>query len=314
MKDTYQALREGLSMELSTEEKIKIANDLRNKSAKKCIDQSLLEQYPVKEIKDMNVETKAGKTHIYIHYPVQGKFPYPLYVNMHGGGFVKGHSQWDELFCRKVCNNVNCAVIDVDYKIAPEFMFPCALNECYNVVKWVYENYNSLGIDKNKISIGGHSAGANIAAGIALMANASGDFPVLCQVLDYPPVDLYSDPETKNIIKNETITKELARTYTDMYINVSDRKNPLASPLYASKKQLTGLPKTLIITAELDYLCSEGEEYALMLARAGVEVTVKRFLGSVHGFTINLQDGYMEAEKMVFKALNNANNETCVQD
>lgn len=298
-------MREGFGMELTMEEKLKIAKDLRNKS-KKNIDKCLLEQYPVKEIREMNIDIKEGKAHIYILYPLSGRSPYPLYINMHGGGFVKGHSQRDELFCRKVCSSVNCAVIDVDYKVAPEFMFPCALNECYSVVKWAYENYEEIGIDKNKISVGGHSAGANLAAGIALMANESCDFPLVCQVMDYPPVDLFSDPETKKNFKSETISPELARTYTDMYIKPGDRKNPLASPLYASKIQLAGLPKTLIITAELDYLSNEGEEYALMLARAGVEVTVKRFIGAVHGFTIGLKNDYKEAEKMIFKALNDA--------
>lgn len=296
-------MKVGIIVELSLEEKLKIVNIIREKDARKSVDPSIIANYPVKIIKEMFVKTKSGETHIYIHYPLKGEKPYPLYVNMHGGGFIKGHFQADELFCRKVANTVNCAVIDIDYKIAPEFMFPYALNECYNIVKWAYDNYEELGIDKNKIAVGGHSAGANLAAGIALMANKSKDFLIVCQILDYPPLDLYSDPVSKEVACNTVIPPEKAKLYTDMYIKEEDRNNFLASPIFAKEEQLKGLPPTLIITAELDSLCKEDEKYAAMLIAAGVEVTAKRFLGCSHGFTINCREGHEDAEKMVFNAL-----------
>lgn len=291
-------------MKLSMEERIKIIKDLREKDAKKPVDSEIIAKYPVKEIREMFVPTRAEDAHIYIHYPLGGKAPYPLYVNIHGGGFVKGHFQVDEFFCRKIVNKVGCVVIDIDYKLAPEFMFPYALNECYDVIKWAYDNSEELGIDKNRIVIGGHSAGGNLAAGIALMANEKKDFTIACQILDYPSMDLFTDPANKNFV-DPVIPLEKARMYNDMYVNEEDKRNPLASPVFASTEQLRGLPPALIITAELDRLCEETEKYALLLIQAGVGVSVKRFLGARHGFTIKLTDDYEISTEMIVRTLRN---------
>lgn len=293
-------------MKISMEDKLKIVNQIRVKDRKKTVDPNIMAKYPIKETKEMFVKTRNDDAHIYVHYPLDNEEQYPLYVNIHGGGFIKGHFQVDELFCRKIVNMTHCVVIDIDYKIAPEFMFPYALNQCYDVVKWAYGNYKELGIDKNKIALGGHSAGGNLAAGITLMAAKSKDFPIAYQILDYPPLDLYTDPAAKKAFIDTTISHEKARIYNALYINKEDRNNPLASPVFASTEQLKGLPPTLIITAELDTLCDEAEKYAAMLIKAGVEVTTKRFLGSTHSFTVNLKEGYEDAVKMIVKALNNA--------
>lgn len=221
-------------MKMSMEEKLKIVTAIREKDAKKPVDPSIIAQYPVKEIKELFVKTREGEAHIYIHYPLQGEAPYPLYINMHGGGFIKGHFQVDELFCRKISNKVNCVVIDIDYKTAPEVMFPYALYECYDVVKWAHKNSEELGIDKNRIAVGGHSAGGALAAGINLIANESKEFPILCQILDYPPLDLHTDPAEKKTFANPVIPHEKARIYNAMYIKEEDRSNPLASPVFAS--------------------------------------------------------------------------------
>jgi acetyl esterase len=299
-------VKEGIIMELSMEEKLEIVKAIREKDAKKLVDPTIIDKYPVKETKEMFVKTRQGEAHIYIHYPRQGEAPYSLYVNIHGGGFIKGHFQVDELFCRKISNKVNCVVIDIDYKTAPEGMFPYALNECYDVIKWAYENSEELKIDKNRIAVGGHSAGGTLTAGICLMINKSKEFPIIYQILDYPPLDLYTDPELKKTFANPIIPHEKARIYNDMYIKEEDRTNILASPVLAATEQLRGLPPTLIITAELDSLCDEGEKYASMLIEAGVKVTAKRFIGSNHGFTINLRTGYEESVEMIVNALKNA--------
>lgn len=290
-------------MLMSLDAKLKIVNAMRQKEAKKIVDLSIIAKYPVKAIKEMFVKTRSGHIHVYIHYPIREEKTCPLYVNMHGGGFVKGHFKQDELFCRKVSSAVNCAVMDIDYKTAPEYMFPYALYECYDAVKWAYENAEELGIDKNKIAVGGHSAGANIAIGITLMANEKSAFPIVCQVLDYPPTDLYSDPALKELACDTVVPAEKAEFYTDMYIKEEDRSKILASPVFAKKEQLRGLPPAVVITAELDSLCKEGEKYASMLIASGVEVTARRFLGCSHGFTISCGKGHEDAEKMIFNAL-----------
>lgn len=291
-------------MKLSMEEKIKIITALREKDAKKPVDPEIIAMYPIKEIREMFVPTRTEDAHIYVHYPLGGNAPYPLYVNIHGGGFVKGHFQVDELFCRKIVNKVGCVVVDIDYKLAPEFMFPYALNECYDVIKWAYDHSEELGIDKNRIVIGGHSAGGNLAAGIALMANENKDFTLACQILDYPSLDILTDPANKNFV-DPVIPLEKARLYNDMYVNEEDKSNPLASPVFASTEQLRGLPPALILTAELDRLRDEAEKYALLLIQAGVGVSVKRFIGARHGFTIKLMDDYEISTEMIVRTLRN---------
>ncbi|MGB4587813.1 MAG: alpha/beta hydrolase [Clostridiaceae bacterium] len=291
-------------MKLSIEEKIKIITNLRQKDAKKPVDPAIMAKYPIKEIREMFIPTRTEDAHIYVHYPLGGNAPYPVYVNIHGGGFVKGHFQVDELFCRKIANKVGCVVIDIDYKLAPEFMFPYALNECYDVIKWAYDHSEELSIDKNRIALGGHSAGGNLAAGIALMANESNDFKLACQILDYPSLDLLTDPANKNFI-DPVIPLEKARLYNDMYVNEEDKSNPLASPVFASTEMLKDLPPTLILTAELDRLRDEAEKYALLLIQAGVGVSVKRFIGARHGFTIKLMDDYEISTEMIVRTLRN---------
>lgn len=291
-------------MNLSLEERIQLIKDLREKDAKKPVDPEILAKYPVKEIREMFVPTRTGDAHIFVHYPLGSDAPAPLYVNIHGGGFVKGHFQVDELFCRKMVNKVGCVVIDIDYKLAPEFMFPYALNECYDVIKWAYDHSEEVGIDKTRIVIGGHSAGGNLAAGIALMANESKDFAIACQILDYPSLDLLTDPANKNF-EDTVIPLEKARLYNDMYVSEEDKGNPLASPILASPEQLRGLPPALILTAELDRLRDEAEQYALHLIQAGVGVSVKRFIGARHGFTIKLLDDYETSTEMIVRTLKN---------
>lgn len=290
-------------MSLSMTEKLKAANAIRERDVLAPIGSDVLLQYPVKEIQEMLIKTREGNTHIYFFTPLKTRFSDSLFINIHGGGFIKGRFEKDELFCRKLVNQVGCAVIDIDYKVAPEYMFPCALHECYDVVKWAVENAKSLGINKDKIAVGGHSAGGTLAAGVTMMAKQSQEFSIVCQILDYPPLDLFSDPSTKRTPPGDIIPYEKARLYNDMYVKPEDRKNPLASPMYASIEQLKGLPPALVITAGLDSLCDEGEKYASMLIEAGVEVTATRFLHSIHGFTITRKQGHKESEDMIFGTL-----------
>ncbi|WP_102347749.1 alpha/beta hydrolase [Bacillus sp. Marseille-P3661] len=287
---------------LNLDEKLKIANKIRESDTVNRDLSSILEKFPVKESREMYVRTRNGETRVIIHYPLGGSTAYPVYVNIHGGGFIKGHQEQDTLFCRKIAYALDCVVVDIDYKVAPEKMFPYALYECYDIVKWVYDNPELLSIDRNRIVVGGHSAGGTLTAGLMLMAKESKEFDVKLQILDYPPLDLYTDPALK---KNTDITipVEKARAYNDLYIDPADRKKPLASPVYASVEMLKGLPPTVILSAELDNLCEEAEKFAMQLIEAGVKVTAKRFLGCEHGFTVKNTGDYKEAEEMIISCL-----------
>lgn len=264
------------------------------------ISEEMLQQYPAEE-EEMFVKTREGETHIYFYKPLSAQSTYPLFINIHGGGFIKGRFAKDAFFARKAANRVGCAVIDIDYKISPESMFPVALYECYDIVKWACDNSEKLGINKNKITICGHSAGATLTAGLTMLAKQSQEFSVAFQVLDYPPMDLFTDPgEKRNPPGVGAALIEKARLFNTMYITPEESKNPLASPFCASIESLKGLPAALVITAGFDGLCDEGEQYASMLKEASVEVVAVRFINSVHGFTVGLMEGYEEAEDLIF--------------
>lgn len=287
---------------ISKQEQLEIVNQLRAQDVDTNIDAEEFNKFPVKEIREMWVKTRNGDTHIFIHFPLGSEETHPLYINIHGGGFVKGHKKRDTLFCQKMAFSLNCVVIDIDYKIAPEERFPYALHECYDIVKWAYNNPKLLNIDPERIAVGGHSAGGTLTAGLAMMANKSKEFSIVLQILDYPPLDLYTDPQNKKILE-KAIPVDRARAYNDLYIDEEDRNNPLASPVYATADMLKGLPPALVLTADQDSLCEEAEKFAAMLLEAGVQVTAKRFIDSVHGFVTMRKEGYEEAEKMIITSL-----------
>ena len=127
------------------------------------------------------------------------------------------------------------------------------------------------------------------------------------QILDYPPLDLVTDPADKYLACDTVIPPERARMYNAMYCDQeADLKNPLCSPVFASEKELTGLPEALILTAGLDSLHPEAEKYAAMLLSAGVPVTARCFKNSHHGFTNQAKDEYEGAHAMILRALKNA--------
>ncbi len=182
--------------------------------------------------------------------------------------------------------------------MAPENPFPTAINESYAITRYVAENSQQFGINKDKIVLVGHSAGGNLVAGIAIKAGETGEFKPCGAVIEFAPLDLYTDPAEKPRIEGD-IPAEVAKAYNAFYTSGDQAKSPLASPIFATNTQLEKFPSTLIITGELDGLSFEAEDFALKLARAGVETTVKRFANSHHGFTINRMDDWESAHHLI---------------
>jgi len=289
---------------LTKEEKIELAKQLRSSKVvpfapseeyKKYLDLAVCEEE--------YVPTREGDAHIYIISPQKFKPLYPLYINIHGGGFVRGYSERETMFSSKVASSVGCKVIDIDYKLAPEYPYPAGLHECYDVVKWALSHAQKLYIDPENVIIGGHSAGGNFTAAICLWANQTKDFKVKMQILDYVYLDAFTDPGAK-ITETRFFPVNRARAFNQLYLeNDEDTCNPMVSPIFATEDMLHGLPPALIITAGLDFLCEEEEKYAAMLVSAGVEVKVKRFLNSHHGFTENCQEEYQQSQKLILDTL-----------
>src|SRR5262249_52359767 len=162
--------------------------------------------------------------------------------------------------------------ISVDYRLAPEHRFPAAVDDAITATKWIAANANQLGIDASRLSVGGDSAGGNLAAVVALAAR-DGDGPhIAAPLLVYPPTDFalkhpsHTEPDTSILPTHSVI-----RWFGDHYLNGADISDWRASP--ARAKSFAGLPPAFVLTAGADPLRDEGDEYAARLKEAGVAVT-----------------------------------------
>lgn len=239
---------------------------------------------PNVEREERLIETSLGNTRVITYRPKRNtEGPLPVFVNMHGGGFVMGSAEMDDAWCPVIADRASCLVVNIDYHLAPEYKFPAALYECYDILKWLYENPNVLQVDKKRIAVGGHSAGGNLAAALCLLNKEREKIPLVKQILNYPPLDLATDPDLKFKHKN-AIPPRLAKLFNESYLkSMKDAENPLVSPVYA--EDLEDLPPALIITAEFDSLADEADYYASQLEEAGVTVKKKRYLEAAHAFT-----------------------------
>ncbi len=250
-----------------------------------------LKEVPCIKGEEMRISIKEQEVKMLVY---KAKKNAPLYINLHGGGFVMGQPEDDDLFCEKVNKELGIHVFNIEYPLAPEYPFPKDKETVYEVIKYITEHAKELGVDCNRMLIGGHSAGANIATAICLMAKERKEFSFLLQVLDYPPLDLATPPEDKFWIEG-AIECRIAKIFNTAYRKEEEARQSLCSPLFATDEELKGLPDTLLITCEYDSLREEGESYVKRLMQAGVEVTGKRFLDRYHGFSMRDNENGREA-------------------
>lgn len=216
------------------------------------------------------------------------KFTKPgLIIMAHGGGFCKGHRDEDLSLACKLAALTGNIVYDIDYLLAPKNPFPAAFNQVYRLTAWAWKNAEKINFDRKKLILFGSSAGGNLIAAAALKANQTEAFKPALQIMNYPPLDLATDPADKKEAFRSYIPFERSREYNNWYVDATQARNPYVSPCFASKKMLVGLPETLITTAGKDALHNEAEEYAFHLLEAGVLVTAKKFEQSPHGFIVN---------------------------
>ncbi len=208
----------------------------------------------------------------------------PCLVFFHGGGWVIGDLDTHDVACRKLADEGELLVISVDYRRAPEHKFPSAVDDAIAATSWIAAHANELGIDAARLSVGGDSAGGNLAAVVAISSRDGNGPAIAGQVLIYPATDFamthpsHSEPETSILLTHSVI-----RWFRDHYLNGTvDVHDWRASP--ARAKTLIGLPPAYVLTAGADPLRDEGEDYARRLKQAGVTVTYRTFPGQFHGF------------------------------
>jgi acetyl esterase len=239
----------------------------------------------VHKVEDRSIQGPESLIPIRIYTP-EGQGPFPIVVFFHGGGFVYGDLESHDAVCRSIVNASQHIVVAVDYRLAPENPFPAAPNDCFAATKWVYENASELNGDKTNLSVAGDSAGGNLAAVVCLMAKEKGGLSISKQVLLYPVTDSYEPGKYDSYIENGKgyfLTTDSMGLFSKLYVQNSEwRNHPYATPLNAP--DVSCMPPALIITAEYDPLRDEGEVYAEKLRNSGVEVTLEREEGLIHGF------------------------------
>jgi acetyl esterase len=207
-------------------------------------------------------------------------------VYFHGGGFIYGDLDTHDVVCRGIALGTPCAVVSVDYRLAPEHRFPAAVEDAFAATAWIAANGAALGIDPARLVVAGDSAGGNLAAVAALMARDAGGPTLSMQVLVYPTTDFAEETESvARFAEGYLLTRESIRWVKRTYLREdSDALDWRASPLRA--RDLSKLPAAYVITAGFDPLRDEGGAYAERLAQAGTAVTHECFEGQVHGFLL----------------------------
>jgi acetyl esterase len=246
---------------------------------------TLLPQKPaVATTFQLSIPSDYGPIPARFYRATRDKRPCPLLVYFHGGGFMLGTLALYDTTCRRLAAASDCAVLSVDYRLAPETQFPGAVLDAYAATRWASVSAELLNIDPAKIAVGGDSAGGNLAAVVAQMAQDSREFTVALQVLIYPMTDQSRDyPSYERNASGYMLTTAALRWFMDNYIPDSeDRKNLMASPML--RQSLKGLPPALVISAEFDPLVDENEAYAKRLTEAGVRCDYVCFAGMIHPF------------------------------
>lgn len=229
---------------------------------------------------DVAVPVDGGRIQVRVYRPRPGRLP--VHVFIHGGGWCMGTLDERDPRCRTIAAGADCVVVSVDYRLAPENAFPTAPEDCFAVLRWIAAEAGALDIDAGRMSVGGESAGGNLAAVTALMARDREGPALAHQWLDVPATDLtMAQPSVSATPAGYLLDHDDMVEYRDAYLrDEADQRDPLASPYHV--EDLTGLPPAWITTCSADPLRDDGRVYAERLRDAGVEVTHRHMEGHVH--------------------------------
>jgi acetyl esterase/lipase len=209
------------------------------------------------------------------------------FLHIHGGGYILGSPEMTDARNRLIARDLGCVVVSVDYRLAPETTFPGAVEDCYAALRWLHAEAGALGVDSDRIAIGGESAGGGLTASLALLARDRGEVPLAFQLLIYPMLD----DRTATTTEPSPMVAEFgwsrgSNLFGWASLLGGDPGGADTSPYAAAARaeDLTGLPPAYIAVGTLDLFLEENIEYARRLMRAGVPTELRVYPGAYHGF------------------------------
>ena len=266
------------------------------------------EPLPVNQVEERMIPGPAGEIRLRLYWP-NAAGAVPAIVYYHGGGHVIGSLDTHDLIARNLCAGAEALVVSVDYRMGPEHKFPAAVDDSFAALQWVQANAASLGADPGRLGVHGDSAGANLAAVVALMARDAGGPKLRLQSLVYPVGDytLSGASYGKYAQGYGLLTRESMVWFSRHYLrSPNDAEDWRASPIKATS--LAGVAPAIVVVAECDVLHDDGESYAGALRRAGVPVEYREYPGMIHGFLgmVPVVDDAMNAQRQIWTAFKRA--------
>ncbi|OBG90008.1 carboxylesterase [Mycobacterium sp. E3251] len=237
---------------------------------------------------EVTIGARHGPVAATVYHPPAGTANPPVYVNVHGGGFVVGHPEQDDPWCRYLAANAGVVVINPDYVLAPRHRFPAAPHQVYDIVCWAASPDRDW--DGGRLCVGGQSAGGSLSAAAARLALENGGPRIALQVLHYAPLDLVTPArEKRSTIGRRAVLKPwMGEVFDTAYVpDPAQRRDRLASPAWGGNADgIAGIAPALVVTAEHDRLRDEARRYAEKLDAAGALVEYHEVADVDHGYNI----------------------------
>ena len=247
-----------------------------------------------------NIEIPVENDHINARYyrgnNKNKKDILPVTIFFHGGGWVIGDLDTHDVVCRQLANQGNFDIIAIDYRMGPEFRFPTAINDAIHSINWVQKNPLKLPIDSNKIAVCGDSAGGNIAAVCCINSKINSGPLISFQALVYPSTHMGANYPSKDKYDGYILSKKLMSWFEEKYIDKNQLIDWKAAPILF--KDLSNLPKSLIVVAGCDPLKDEGVAYGEALIKEGNNSEIVNFDGQIHGF-LTMGARIKDTEKLI---------------
>ena len=246
---------------------------------------------PMFAVEDIAVPVRDGSTiRVRLYQPAEPSWaePAPALVYYHGGGFTVGSVDTHDALCRMFARDAQCVVLSVDYRLAPEYTFPTAVNDAFDALNWLHANASLYGVDPARIAVGGDSAGGTLATVCAVQARDAGLPKLALQLLIYPGTSSHQQSASHaRLAEGYLLSAETIQWFFQQYVrDPADRNDWRFAPLDGSRgaPDFGGVAPAWIATAEYDPLSDEGAAYAQKLRAAGNEVTLECYAGMIHEF------------------------------